>query len=307
MTAQQLRDLIAVLTHGGFRAAARAASVSQAGLTKSLARLEEECGFSLLTRTSKGIALTPQGAGFLPHAQAVLCELERAEEWVRHAGRQGPRSVALGVSIEPSLSLAPAVLADYRRALPDVTVHVSQQGPAELIAAVRDHRLDLAVLRLPAQMPASDLQIEVLYESAAAIVARAGHPLRRAETVRDLVDLQWVVVGDPARPGADDASIRELFVERQVGQPRIAAVSDSLFGAVSMLLDSDFVARLPRAILAHRLVAGVLVEIPVREQAERAYEIALVRKAGRHWSREVQTLAPMLKSFARVRARHFTV
>jgi len=70
-----------------------------------------------------------------------------------------------------------------------------------------------------------------------------------------------------------------------------------------MLLDSDFVARLPRAILSHRLAAGVLAEIPVREQAGRAYEIALVRKAGRRASREARTLAAMLTSFARARIR----
>jgi DNA-binding transcriptional LysR family regulator len=301
MTAQQLRDLIAVLAHGGFRPAARALSVSQAGLTKSLARLEQECGFALLSRTSAGVALTPQGAGFLPHAQAVLHELERAEDWVREAGRKRPRSVALGVSIEPSLRLAPAVLADYRRALPEVTVHVTQGDPGALLAGLRDHRLDLAVLRLPARGLDGDLHVDVLYDSPAAIVARADHPLRRARSVDDLAQAQWVVVGDPSRPGADDASIRELFLERRLGQPRIAAVCDSLFGAVSLLMDSDFVARLPRAILAHRLVAGVLAEIPVREQAERAYEIALVRKASRRTSREAQTLAAMLKSFARIR------
>ena len=53
MTLQQLRDLLSVLAHGGFRPAARTLSVSQAGLTKSVARLEEECGFALLDRTAE--------------------------------------------------------------------------------------------------------------------------------------------------------------------------------------------------------------------------------------------------------------
>jgi len=40
MRLQQLRDLLAVVSHGGYRAAARALDVSQAGLTKSVAKLK---------------------------------------------------------------------------------------------------------------------------------------------------------------------------------------------------------------------------------------------------------------------------
>jgi DNA-binding transcriptional LysR family regulator len=75
-------------------------------------------------------------------------------------------------------------------------------------------------------------------------------------------------------------------------------VSDSLVGAIAMLTESDCIARLPRAILDHPLAAGQLVEIPVREQA--VHEICIVRRSGRRLGREAQTLASMLKSFARV-------
>jgi DNA-binding transcriptional LysR family regulator len=307
MTLQHLRDLMAVLNFGGFRSAARELSVSQAGLTKSVSALEDECGFALLTRSAKGVALTPEGEGFLPHAQAILGEAERAEEWIRHAGRPRPESVAIGVSIDPSLHLAPAVLADFRRAMPDVTVHVSQGAPSELLAALRDNRLELAVMRLPEHMPASDMRIDMLYDSSAAVVARKGHPLAGATSVRELMDLQWVIVGDPARPGADDASIRELFTEQRLGRPRVATVCNSLFGALSLLVESDFVARLPKPILDHPLAARLLTEIAVREQAPGLCEIALVRKASRRLGREAQLLASMLQSFARVHQTMGTV
>jgi LysR family transcriptional regulator of abg operon len=298
MTLQQLRDLLSVLAHGGFRPAARTLSVSQAGLTKSVARLEEECGFALLDRTAKGIVLTPRGEAFLPYAQAVLGECDRAQQWIRDAGKRPVRRVGLGLSIEPSLSLAPRVLADFRQAMPEVTVHVRQCSSSELLARLRDNSIELAVMRLPKLDNLDDMRVEVLYEAPAAIVGRAGHPHAKAQSVRELLDMQWIVVGDPSRPSADDASVRELFVEQRLGKPRIAAVSDSLFGAIAMLTESDCVARLPRAILDHPLSAGQLVEFPVREQA--VHDIALVRRSSRRLGREAQTLASMLKSFARV-------
>jgi DNA-binding transcriptional LysR family regulator len=298
MTLQQLRDLMAILAHGGFRSTARALSVSQAGLTKSIVRLEEECGFALLERTAKGISLTPRGEAFLPYAQAVLGECDRAQQWVSDLGKRPVRRVALGVSIEPSLSLAPSVLADFRRAMPEVTVHVWQSSSSALLTRLRDNSIELAVMKLPALDTLDDLRVEVLYEAPAAVVARSGHPLAQARSVQALLEAQWVVVGDPSRPGGDDASVRELFVEQRLGTPRIAAVSDSLFGAIAMLMESDCVARLPRAILDHPLAAGQLVEIAVVERA--VHDICLVRRSSRRLGREAQMLASMLKSFARV-------
>lgn len=300
MTLQQLRDLLAVVAHGGFRAAARALDVSQAGLTKSLAKLEEEYGVAILERTAKGVVLTPRGEEFVAYARSVLLEAERAEEWLRNVTRRRPATVALGLSIEPSLRLAPAVLGDFRRMFPDVTVHVTQRSATELIAALRDNRLELAVMRLPEAIDAHDLRVDVLYAAAAAIVARKGHPLRHAFSVSELADTEWIVVGDPGRPGQRDESIQELFMRQQLGRPRFAVVSDSLFGAVSMLLETDCVARLPRAVLEHPLTAGVLTEIRVREQLALTYEVAIVSKASRRLGREATQLAAMLKSFARM-------
>ncbi|MCK9512732.1 MAG: LysR family transcriptional regulator [Pigmentiphaga sp.] len=300
MTLQQLRDLLAVVTHGGFRAAARALDVSQAGLTKSLAKLEEEHGVALLDRTAKGITLTPAGQEFLSYAHAALLEADRAEEWLHNLRSQKAPSVALGVSIEPSLQLAPAVLADFRHAMPDTTVHISQSSSSELLAALRENRLELAVMRLPRNLEAKDLRIDVLYEFTAAIVARREHPLKAARSIRELCHLEWVVVGNPGQPAQHDESIRELFLEQQLGRPRLAAVSDSLFGAVSMLLESDCVARLPRQLLEHPLTGQWLTELRIREQQEQIHEIALVSKASRQLSREARQLGSMLKSYARV-------
>jgi DNA-binding transcriptional LysR family regulator len=297
ISAQQLRDFIAILGCGGFRAAARSLAVSQPGLTKSLARLEEQCGFALVSRTNRGIEPTERGEAFLPYAKAALDELQRAEQWIGDAGMAPVRRVGLGVSIEPSLVLAPSVVADFRRSMPGVTVHVSQCSPMELLARLRDNRIELAVTRMPDAEAMDGVHAEPLYEAPAAVVARVGHPKAGAHSVRELVDVEWVVVGDPARPSGDDLSIRELFVEQRLGTPQIAAVCDSLFGAISMMMNSDCVARLPRSILSHPLAAGVLTEVPVRERA--IHRIALLRRSERRLGKEARLLSSMLKSFSR--------
>ena len=299
MNLQQLRDLNAVVTHGGFRSAARALEVSQAGLTKSVARLENEHGLSLVERTAKGVALTVDGQAFLPYAQAAIMEADRAEEWLRSVQSRRATRVALGTSVEPSLGLVPAVLQDFRRVLPDVVIHLTQRATSELLSSLRDNSLEFAVTRLPEKLDAADLRVDVLYESESVIVARRGHPNASARTVSELADLQWVVVGDPRRPGQEDESIQELFIQQKLGRPRFAAVSDSLFGAVSMLVDSDCVSRLPRSALDHPLTSRLLTEIKVQTPSRR-YEVAIVSRASRRLSPEAKTLVAMLRSFVRV-------
>ncbi|MDB5875487.1 MAG: LysR-family transcriptional regulator [Ramlibacter sp.] len=300
MTLQQLRDLIAIVSHGGYRSAARSLDVSQSGLTKSIAKLESDYGISLLERTSKGLVLTLDGEVFLRYAETILLESERAEQWLRTSRNRHAASVALGVSIEPSLQLVPAVLGDFRQKFPDVAIRISHGVASEIITALRENRLELAVTRLPSDFAATDLKVDVIYESEPAIVTRRGNPHARARSLRELVKFDWVVVGDPLQSGAGDASITELFDEKSLGRPRIAAVTDSLFGAIAMLVESDCFSRLPRTILDHPLIGARLVAVDVREPPRR-YRVAVVRKSNRQLSTEAQTLAAMLSSFARIR------
>lgn len=300
MTLQQMLDLSAVVQHGGFRAAARALDVSQTGLTKSVAKLEDELGLQLIQRTARGVILTDHGHQFMVHARAILSEAGRTEEWLKSVRQDHPKVLAFGVSLDPSLWLAPVVLADFRRAFPNTVVHLMQRSTSEVLNAIRDSRLELAVMRLPEGMESHDLRIDTLYTAKASIFARKGHPRECACSVKELADLDWVVLGDPGRPSYADESIRDLFLKQELGQPRVAAVLDSLFGAICMLLESDAVARLPRSILDHPLTSRVLSEIKVSEQTNFEHTVAVVSKGTRQLSAEAAQLVSMFKSFARM-------
>ena len=68
MTLQQLRDLVAVITHGGHRSAARAPGRSRAGLTKSVARYAQA---ALLRKASRPLSREVQTLA------AMLCSYAR--------------------------------------------------------------------------------------------------------------------------------------------------------------------------------------------------------------------------------------
>src|SRR3954462_9475497 len=75
---RQLRYFIAIAEEGNFSRAAERLHVSQPPLSTQIKSLEEELGVRLLTRTNRGVALTPAGSVFYEETRTVLARLEHA-------------------------------------------------------------------------------------------------------------------------------------------------------------------------------------------------------------------------------------
>jgi DNA-binding transcriptional LysR family regulator len=64
--------LLAAASAGGLSAAARRLGITPMNATRRLAALERDLGVRLLHRTTRSMALTPEGEAFLPFAEAML-------------------------------------------------------------------------------------------------------------------------------------------------------------------------------------------------------------------------------------------
>ena len=80
MKLQQLEVLVAVVEHGGIRAAARQLNVSQAAVTKAMRLLAQEAGLPLLLRKARGITVTAAGARLLARARVISRQEALARE-----------------------------------------------------------------------------------------------------------------------------------------------------------------------------------------------------------------------------------
>ena len=75
-----LETFVAVADAGGVSGAARRLGLPKSIVSRRLSRLESELGAQLLTRTTRGAALTEAGATFREHAARVVAELEAARD-----------------------------------------------------------------------------------------------------------------------------------------------------------------------------------------------------------------------------------
>lgn len=79
----RLRTFVAVAGRLSFVEAARDARVSPTAASRAVAALEEELGVALFRRTTRSVALTPEGASYLDRCRHALAELDDAARSLR--------------------------------------------------------------------------------------------------------------------------------------------------------------------------------------------------------------------------------
>jgi LysR family transcriptional regulator, regulator for bpeEF and oprC len=88
---------------GSFAAAANALDVVPSAVSKAIAALEEELGFQLVNRSTRGYSLTEEGAAYHEQCRRILRDIEEAEAGGQAAG--GLRGT-LRIGLHPALRAA---------------------------------------------------------------------------------------------------------------------------------------------------------------------------------------------------------
>jgi DNA-binding transcriptional LysR family regulator len=153
MDLPQLRAFVILADAKHFGRAAARLHITQPALTKRLQALEAAIGARLFERDRAGVALTSNGQALLTDAIRITRE---AEAWVTRArnlaeGIEGRLDIGFGLS---SVDIAPRLVAAFRRRHPAIAVTLNDFSSAEQITRLRDGRLDLGFVRLPAASPA---------------------------------------------------------------------------------------------------------------------------------------------------------
>ncbi|WP_408356411.1 MULTISPECIES: LysR family transcriptional regulator [unclassified Paraburkholderia] len=105
-----------------FTEAGRQLGISSSAVGKAISRLEGRLGVRLFHRSTRSIALTPEGATFLTRCQRIICEIEAAETELALANAE-PRG-RLRVSMPMVSTLMMPVIGAFMRTYPDITLDI---------------------------------------------------------------------------------------------------------------------------------------------------------------------------------------
>src|SRR6266850_4923164 len=187
-----LRCFLAVAEQRHFTRAARGLGIAQPSVSAQVKRLEDELGSELFQRMKGNLTLTPAGEALLPYARRILADVDAASSELLATGSQVRGRLALGATPSLTATLVPPVLARFHTAYPAVDLVLREAGSVDLVAALEDGALDVALVILPVRHEA--LRTQPLVREELVVAVARGHPLarRRTITVADLRDVPLV-------------------------------------------------------------------------------------------------------------------
>ena len=153
MESKKIRALLTAAESGSLTAAAAELGYTQAGLTQMMNAVENELGVELLVRSKSGVRLSADGQALLSEMRAFVKAADALERSAQRQREESRSLLRIGAYSSISRQWLPAVLSDFRRAVPGTDTHVSVYGIEQMYAFVRNGALDCAfVSRQPSLM-----------------------------------------------------------------------------------------------------------------------------------------------------------
>jgi DNA-binding transcriptional LysR family regulator len=239
----QLRYFVSAAHRLHFTQAAEEMCVSQPSLSQQIANLEREVGAALFLRQGRSVALTDAGRALLRHAERILEEETLARRAVQEVVGLARGQLTIWTLPTPGQHLLPPLLADFRRAYPQIAISLRETVPARAVAeAVDKGRADIGIVHLPYQV--AGLQERVLLREELALVVPQSHPFARQKTVALAAaaheDFIWAPEGATAVHPLYAACLAAGY------EPHIACVSGSAQGMQALVAAGLGIALLPR-------------------------------------------------------------
>ena len=215
MTVKQIRAFLAVAQSLSFAVACERLHLSQSALSLTIKALEQGLGGRLFSRTTRNVALTPEGESLLPLARRLIADWDNVEDQMRQRFTLQRGRVTLAAIPSFSGNVLPAIVKSFRVRHPKVNVTVNDVINEQVLEMVRDREVELGVAFEPA---GASLTFTPLYRDRfVAVVPRdsalAGHTLIDWQTLlqQPFITLQ--------RPSAVRVMLEEHLQARQMKLP----------------------------------------------------------------------------------------
>lgn len=198
MTLKDIDYILELAQTQNFNRAAENLYSAQPTLSYHIKAVEEELGFQIFNRSSKGATLTPAGAQFCVTLRNVRSELRQAIEQAQNFSSQYSEDIAVGLSYRTAIYDLPQIMKKFTQLHPmvsispvfslDKSIELFLKGETDITFALAEQ-----VRKIP------DIRIHPLYESPICLITKPDDPLAQREkvTAEDLVG-RTLMVGGPS-------------------------------------------------------------------------------------------------------------
>jgi DNA-binding transcriptional LysR family regulator len=202
MDLKQIERFVALARSLNYRRAAAELGITQSALTRAMCKLERTLGASLLTRTSRQVALTPAGRAVLSEAPRLLAHGKLFQKMAQSAAVE-LKQIRVGFVAPGLYRIVPAIMRNFRVRWPSLRVLLDEMPSGEQLARLEDGSLDFGIVGLEVDSLAA-LQHRVIARSpiVLAVPAKSSLAARRKVNLRDVAGMPFIVQSPEVNPGA---------------------------------------------------------------------------------------------------------
>ncbi len=172
---RHVRAFVQVARQGSFRRAAEKLFVSQPALTITINQLEELVGVNLFNRTTRRVNLTTDGEDFLPIAERLVADFDRAISDLRTSAERRGGNVAIAVLPSLTINLLPRILARFKSGNPGIRVTLRDDNARGVQRQVLNNESDFGISNRWEED--SELEFTPLTVDPVGLVCPPDHPL----------------------------------------------------------------------------------------------------------------------------------
>jgi DNA-binding transcriptional LysR family regulator len=263
---RQLRAFLAIVRCGSLGLAAESLHITQPALSRIVRRLEDQLEVQLFERRTTGMELTTFGQALLPHATVLSEEAAVALEQINSLRGLGHGTLRVGAVGSIAVNVLPRVLERMLSQWPNLHVQITEAVEDVLETALTHNTIDVAISGAIAESEAIVQVAEAKFTDTYSVISAANHPLqkRRGLTVRDLLNIPWVMPSVEAEPRRQ---FNALMASLGVVPPRVVVETRSTSMIKAMIAQTNYLGWLPQPLFATEQQAGLIRPLAVKDMA----------------------------------------
>jgi DNA-binding transcriptional LysR family regulator len=233
----QLDILLEVAAQGSIGKAAKALNLTQPAISKTIQEMEAEIGLPILQRSSRGVTLNEYGQVLLRHARDIDRSLHQAREEIDHLLGKAMRQLRVGFTSAASYGPFTNTMIEFQSRYPGVKLVAMEGRPHQILDALQNQRLDIAVLTAGTSIVQSGMYYEPLYALSNTIIAGDQHPITHTTSLKSLMNYPWL---DWDEPG-EHSILAQVFRRYNLPQPQNIVHCSSPWVMARMMEQADMV------------------------------------------------------------------
>ena len=219
-----------LVENGTATRSARVLGITQSGVSRSLAQLEQNLGLQLFIRQRNRLLATPEAQELYDEILRLVSNLDELKHSVMALREFGASRVGIAVIPALGFGFVPTLIGRLREANPRLAIYIDIMSSHEVVHAVEAGLFDLGFATLP--ITSNQLCIEELVETEAVCLMPRDHPLAASSEVRpEQLAGEHLVIANQPNIAADQ--LLRLISSRRI---RIAGKTEANIASICSLV-----------------------------------------------------------------------